>query len=79
LAEFRYGYSKQNFNRVPVGGSFDPGKLGFDPGFVSQAALEGEMFPHFGFGGNGSFSDLAPWAMRNTRKTRWHRALTPAS
>ncbi|HUD54944.1 MAG TPA: TonB-dependent receptor [Terracidiphilus sp.] len=60
LAEFRYGYSKQNFNRVPVGGSFDPGKLGFDSGFVSQAALEGEMFPHFGFGGNGSFSDLGP-------------------
>ena len=60
LGEFRYGYSKQNYNRVPVGGSFDPGKLGFDSGFVSQAGLEGEMFPHFGFGGNGSFSDLGP-------------------
>jgi carboxypeptidase family protein/TonB-dependent receptor-like protein len=60
LGEFRYGYSKQNYNRVPVGGNFDPGKLGFDSGFVSQSALEGEMFPHFGFGGNGSFSDLGP-------------------
>jgi Carboxypeptidase regulatory-like domain/TonB dependent receptor len=60
LGEFRYGFSKQDYNRVPVGGNFNPGTLGFDSGFVAQAALEGEMFPHFGFGGNGSFSDLGP-------------------
>jgi Carboxypeptidase regulatory-like domain/TonB dependent receptor len=60
LGEFRYGYSKSTYNRVPVGGTFSPGTLGFDPGFVAQAALEGEMFPHFGFGGNGGFSDLGP-------------------
>jgi hypothetical protein len=60
LGEFRYGYSKQNYNRVPVGGNFSPGTLGFDSGFVTQAGLEAEMFPHFGFGGNGSFSDLGP-------------------
>jgi hypothetical protein len=60
LGEFRYGYSKQNYNRVPVGGAFNPGTLGFDQGFVQQAAMEGEMFPHFGFGGNGGFSDLGP-------------------
>ena len=60
LGEFRYGYSKQNYNRVPVGGNFNPGTLGFDSGFVSQAGLEADMFPHFGFGGNGSFSDLGP-------------------
>jgi Carboxypeptidase regulatory-like domain/TonB dependent receptor len=60
LGEFRYGLSKQNYNRVPVGGSFDPAKLGFDSGFVTQAALEGEMFPNFQFNGNGSFSQLGP-------------------
>ncbi len=60
LGEFRYGLSKSTYNRLPVGGSFSPGTLGFDAGFVAQSALEGEMFPHFGFGGNGSFSDLGP-------------------
>lgn len=60
LGEFRYGLSKQNYNRVPVGGNFNPTTLGFDPGFATQAGMEGEMFPHFGFGGNGSFSDLGP-------------------
>ena len=34
--------------------------FGFDPGFVTQAGLEAQMFPHFGFGGNGGFSDLGP-------------------
>jgi hypothetical protein len=60
LGEFSYGFSKSNYNRVPAGGNFDPGALGFDSGFVTQTALEGETFPHFGFGGNGSFSDLGP-------------------
>jgi hypothetical protein len=60
LGEFRYGFSKQTYNRVPVGGDFNPATLGFDAGFASQAALEGSMFPHFGFGGNGGFSDLGP-------------------
>jgi len=60
LGEFRYGFSKQTYNRVPVGGDFNPATLGFDPAFASQAALEGSMFPHFGFGGNGGFSDLGP-------------------
>lgn len=60
LGEFRYGFSKSDYNRVPVGGNFNPSTLGFDSGFSSQAALEGSMFPHFGFGGNGSFSDLGP-------------------
>lgn len=60
LGEFRYGYSKSTYNRLPVGGTFNPGTLGFDSGFVAQSALEGEMFPHFGFGGNGGFSDLGP-------------------
>ncbi len=60
LGEFRYGLSKDTYNRIPVGGTFNPGTLGFDAGFVAQAALEGEMFPHFGFGGNGGFSDLGP-------------------
>ncbi len=60
LGEFRYGLSKSTYNRLPVGGTFSPGTLGFDSGFVAQSALEGEMFPHFGFGGNGSFSDLGP-------------------
>lgn len=60
LGEFRYGFSKSDYNRVPVGGDFNPTTLGFDSGFSSQAALEGQMFPHFGFGGNGSFSDLGP-------------------
>jgi hypothetical protein len=60
LGEFRYGFSKQDYNRVPVGGNFDPTKLGFDSGYAAQAALEADMFPHFGFSGNGSFSDLGP-------------------
>jgi hypothetical protein len=60
LGEFRYGFSKQNYNRVPVGGNFSPGTLGFDPGFATQAGLEAQMFPHFGWGGNGGFSDLGP-------------------
>jgi hypothetical protein len=60
LGEFRYGFSKQDYNRVPVGGNFSPATLGFDTGFVTQAGLEAEMFPHFGFGGNGGFSDLGP-------------------
>lgn len=60
LGEFRYGYSKSTYNRIPVGGTFDPGTLGFDPGFVDQTKDEGQMFPHFGFGGNGGFSDLGP-------------------
>jgi len=62
LAEFRYGYSKQTQDRIPIGGSFDPGKLGFDSNYVSQAAKQLEIFPHFGFGGsnNGSFTDLGP-------------------
>jgi hypothetical protein len=60
LGEFRYGLSKDTYNRLPVGGSFDPTKLGFDSGFGTQSGLEGQMFPHFGFGGNGGFSDLGP-------------------
>ena len=60
LGEFRYGFSKQNYNRVPVGGSFNPGTLGFDQGFVDQTKLEAQMFPHFGFSGNGAFYDLGP-------------------
>jgi len=60
LGEFRYGYSKSNYNRLPVGGSFDPAKLGFDSTYSTQSGLEGKMFPHFGFGGNGGFSDLGP-------------------
>ena len=60
LGEFRYGLSKTDYNRIPVGGVFDPATLGFDAGFSSQSGLEGKMFPHFGFGGNGGFSDLGP-------------------
>ena len=62
LGEFRYGYSKQTSNRVPVGGTFDPGKLGFDSNYVAQASKQLSIFPHFGFGGanNGSFTDLGP-------------------
>ena len=53
LGEFRYGYSKQNYNRVPVGGTSIPASSDSIPASSSQSALEGEMFPHFGFGGNG--------------------------
>lgn len=62
LGEFRYGYSKQTTNRVPVGGPFDPGTLGFDSAFVSQTAKQLQVFPHFNFGGanNGYFTDLGP-------------------
>ena len=63
LGEFRYGFSKNTYNRLPTGGSFDPTTLGFDPGFGTQAGLEGQMFPHFGFNQNSSnsqFSDLGP-------------------
>lgn len=60
LGEFRYGYSKQTANEVPVAGLFNPGALGFDSGFVAQASKQMEIFPHFNFGGanNGGFSDL---------------------
>jgi len=62
LGEFRYGYSRQESNRVPAGGTFDPGKLGFDSNFTAQASKQLEIFPHFGFGGsnNGYFTDLGP-------------------
>jgi hypothetical protein len=60
LGEFRYGFSRNTYNRVPVGGSFSPGTLGFDSGFVSQAGMEATIFPNFQFGGNGSFSELGP-------------------
>ncbi|MFY9748048.1 MAG: TonB-dependent receptor [Acidobacteriaceae bacterium] len=62
LAEFRYGYSRQTSNRVPVGGPFDPTTLGFDANYVTQASKQLEIFPHFNFGGanNGGFSDLGP-------------------
>jgi hypothetical protein len=62
LGEFRYGYSKQTSNRVPVGGSFDPAKLGFGSDYTAQAAKQLQIFPHFNFGGanNGYFSDLGP-------------------
>jgi hypothetical protein len=62
LGEFRYGYSKQTSNRVPVGGAFSPATLGFDSSYVAQASKQLEVFPHFNFGGanNGSFADLGP-------------------
>ena len=60
LGEFRYGFSKNTYNRLPTGGSFNPATLGFDANFVSQSALEGQMFPNFQFSGNGSFSQLGP-------------------
>jgi hypothetical protein len=62
LGEFRYGYSRQTSNRVPVGGTFNPGTLGFDSTYVTQASKQEAIFPHFGFSGanNGSFSDLGP-------------------
>lgn len=64
LGEFRYGYSKQTWNGGPVGGSFDPGKLGFDSDYVAQASKRLEVFPLFTFGGanNGNFSSLGPGA-----------------
>ena len=66
LAEFRYGYSRQTSNRVPVGGPFDPTTLGFDANYVTQASKQLEIFPHFNFGGanNGGFSDLGPLGLR---------------
>jgi len=62
LGEFRYGYSRQTSNRVPVGGTFNPGMLGFDSNYAAQASKQLEIFPHFNFGGanNGSFADLGP-------------------
>ena len=64
LGEFRYGYSKSTYNRLPVSGSVDPAKQGFDSTFSTQAGLEGKMFPHFGLGGNDGFSDLGPWVTK---------------
>jgi len=60
LGEFRYGYSKQTANEVPVAGLFDLKTLGFDSGYIAQASKQMEIFPHFNFGGsnNGGFSDL---------------------
>lgn len=60
LGEFRYGYSKSTTNRVPVGGTFDPTKLGFDQAYAAQASRQLEVFPHFNFGGanSGNFTDL---------------------
>lgn len=62
LAELRYGYSKQTFNRVPVGGKFNLASLGFDSGYVTEAGEQSEQFPWFQFGGAnlGGFSDLGP-------------------
>jgi hypothetical protein len=60
LGEFSYGFSRTIYDRLPLGAGFDPATLGFDSGFSSQAGLEGKMMPHFGFGGNGGFSDLGP-------------------
>jgi hypothetical protein len=62
IGEFRYGYSRQTSNRVPVGGAFDPGTLGFDSNYVAQSSKQEEIFPHFGTGGsnNGGFTDLGP-------------------
>jgi outer membrane receptor protein involved in Fe transport len=61
LGEFRYGLSKQTSNCLPVGGAFDPSKLGFSSSFSTQAGLEQLEFPNFTFGGNGGFSNLGPW------------------
>jgi len=62
LAELRYGFSKQTFNRVPVGGKFDLASLGFDSTYVSNTSQQSEQFPWFQFGGAnmGGFSDLGP-------------------
>lgn len=62
IGEFRYGYSRQYGDRIPVGGAFDPAKLGFDSNYVAQASKQLEIFPHFGTGGsnNGGFTDLGP-------------------
>lgn len=58
LGEFRFGFSKQNQNRKPGHGPFDPATLGFDSGFNAQVAQEAETFPNFTFGGNGSLSQI---------------------
>jgi|GEM_PF-216261 len=60
LGEFRLGFSKSNSNRVPIGGNFNPTQLGFSSSYAAEAALDGQIFPHFGFSGNGGFSDLGP-------------------
>jgi len=62
LAELRYGFSKQTFNRVPVGGTVNLASLGFDSGYVGETSQQSQQFPWFQFGGAnlGGFSDLGP-------------------
>jgi len=47
LGELRAGLSRQAYKRITVGQPFDLASLGFNPAYVSTAALDGLVFPNF--------------------------------
>ncbi len=58
LGEFRAGVSRQAYSRSTFGEPFDLGSLGFNPAYVSTAAVDGLVFPNFNL--SQGFSGIGP-------------------
>lgn len=51
LLNFRYGFLRSTYSRLPYSAGFNPGELGFSQSFVAIAAQRALEFPRFEFNG----------------------------